>query len=89
MRLMSRLGREYLQVGYYTEQYFPEHNIRFIAVNDGVDTMTGVDESTELAPFRKVSSPLWQSGESSEKMIRTLYSVPLWKNTMHQLANWR
>ena len=51
---MSRLGREYLQVGYYTEQYFPDHNIRFIAVNDGVDTITGVDETTELAPFRNV-----------------------------------
>lgn len=59
MRLMSRLGREYLQVGYYTEQYFPEHNIRFIAVNDGVDTMTGVDESTELAPFRNVMNEFY------------------------------
>ena len=56
---MSRLGREYLQVGYYTEQYFPEHNIRFIAVNDGVDTTTGVDESTELAPFRNVMNEFY------------------------------
>ncbi len=29
------------------------------------------------------------AGASSQKMICTLYSVPLWKNTMHQLANWR
>ena len=56
---MSRLGREYLQVGYYTEQYFPEHNIRFIAVNDGVDTITGVDETTELAPFRNVMNEFY------------------------------
>ncbi len=31
---MSRLGRDYLQVGYYTDDYFPEKNVRFIAVND-------------------------------------------------------
>ncbi|MFQ6938335.1 MAG: recombinase family protein [Oscillospiraceae bacterium] len=31
----SRLGREYLQVGYYMEIYFPQKNVRFIAVNDG------------------------------------------------------
>ena len=29
---MSRFGREYLQVGYYTENYFPDHNVRFIAI---------------------------------------------------------
>ena len=34
----SRLGREYLQVGYYMEIYFPQKNVRFIAVNDGVDS---------------------------------------------------
>lgn len=36
---MSRLGREYLQVGYYTEMYFPEKGVCFIAVNDGVDVL--------------------------------------------------
>lgn len=56
---MSRLGREYLQVGYYTEQYFPEQGIRFIAVNDGVDTTTGIDETTELAPFRNVMNEFY------------------------------
>ena len=56
---MSRLGREYLQVGYYTEQYFPQHNIRFIAINDGVDTVTGVDETTEMAPFRNVMNEFY------------------------------
>ena len=35
---MSRLGRNYLQVGYYTDNYFPDHNVRFIAINDGVDS---------------------------------------------------
>lgn len=35
---LSRLGRDHLGVGQYTEIYFPTHNIRYIAINDGVDT---------------------------------------------------
>ena len=46
---MSRLGRDYLLVGYYTDDYFPEKNVRFIAVNDCVDSADG---ENELAPFR-------------------------------------
>lgn len=53
---MSRLGREYLQVGYYTEQYFPDKDIRFIAINDGVDSVTGDDD---MAPFRNVMNELY------------------------------
>lgn len=51
MKDMSRLGRDYLGVGYYTDTFFPEHNIRFIAVNDCVDSDDG---ENELAPFRNV-----------------------------------
>ncbi len=40
---LSRMGREYLQVGYYTEIYFPQKGVRFIAVNDGV-TATPTDK---------------------------------------------
>ena len=35
---LSRLGRNYIQTGYYTEEYFPSHGIRYIAVNDSFDT---------------------------------------------------
>ena len=35
---MSRFGRNYLQVGFYTEMMFPKKNVRFIAVNNGVDS---------------------------------------------------
>ena len=48
---MSRLGRDYLQVGYYTDTFFPEHNIRFIAVNDCVDSQVFL---VELARFQHV-----------------------------------
>ena len=44
----SRLGREYLQVGYYMEIYFPQKNVRFIAVNDGVDS--AVESSNDFNP---------------------------------------
>ncbi len=53
---MSRLGRDYLQVGYYTDTYFPDRNIRFIAVNDCVDSNDG---DNELAPFRNVMNEMY------------------------------
>ena len=53
---MSRLGRDYLQVGYYTETYFPDRNIRFIAINDCVDSADG---ENELAPFRNVMNEMY------------------------------
>ena len=46
---MSRLGRDYLQVGMYTEIFFPEHDVHFIAVNDGVDSN---QEDNEFTPLR-------------------------------------
>lgn len=53
---MSRLGRDYLQVGFYTDTYFPEHGIRFIAVNDMVDSDEG---ENELTPFRNVMNEMY------------------------------
>lgn len=53
---MSRLGRDYLQVGYYTDSYFPDHSIRFIAINDCVDSDDG---ENELAPFRNVMNEMY------------------------------
>ncbi|UKI50752.1 MAG: recombinase family protein [Clostridium sp.] len=35
---LSRLGRNYIQVGYYQEEFFPSHNVRYIAINDNVDS---------------------------------------------------
>lgn len=48
---LSRLGRNYVQTGYYTEEYFIERSIRFIAVNDGIDTM---QENNDIAAFHHV-----------------------------------
>ncbi len=48
---MSRLGRNYLQVGMYTEMIFPQKNVRFIAINDGVDSAQG---DNDFAPLRNI-----------------------------------
>lgn len=48
---LSRLGRDYIQTGQYTEVYFPAKNVRFIAVNDEVDSDQPLND---LAPFRNV-----------------------------------
>ena len=45
---MSRLGRNYLQVGLYTEMLFPQKGVRFIAINDGVDSAQGENDFTAL-----------------------------------------
>ena len=52
----SRLGREYLQVGYYMEIYFPQKNVRFIAVNDGVDSAG--ESSNDFNPIRNWANEL-------------------------------
>ena len=49
---MSRIGRDYLQTGFYTEVMFRQHDVRFIAVANGVDS--DVQGSGEFAPFLNV-----------------------------------
>lgn len=53
---MSRLGRDYVSVGHYTDNFFPEHNIRFIAVNDMVDSDEG---ENEIAPFKNIMNEMY------------------------------
>ena len=48
---LSRLGRNYILTGQYTEIYFPSKGVRYIALNDGVDTLNG---DSEIAPFRNI-----------------------------------
>ena len=67
---MSRLGRDYLQVGMYTEVMFPEHDVHFIAVNDGVDSKQGDNEFT---PFRNIINE-WYAKDTSKK-IRAVMKV--------------
>ncbi len=66
---MSRLGRDYLQVGMYTDIKFPEHNIRFIAINDGVDSATHADN--DFTPFRNIINE-WYAKDTSKKIKSVL-----------------
>lgn len=61
---MSRLGRDYLKVGLYTEAIFPEANVRFIAINDGVDS-NGNDN--DFTPFRNTMNE-WYAKDTSKKV---------------------
>ena len=61
---LSRLGRNYLQTGLYTEVVFPEHDVRFIAVNDNVDSEAG---DNEFAPFRNILNE-WVAKDCSKKV---------------------
>lgn len=56
---LSRLGREYLQVGYYTESYFPDHNVRFIAINDNVDCLDGATDMDDFIPIKNIMNELY------------------------------
>ena len=60
---MSRFGRDYLQVGMYTEVLFLENDIHFIAVNDGVDSEKGENDFT---PLRNLFNE-WYARDTSKK----------------------
>ena len=64
---LSRLGRNYLQCGYYLEIYFPEHNVRYIALSDGVDTLSNT--SMDITPFRNLLNEMYVKDTS--KKIKT------------------
>jgi len=61
---MSRLGRDYLKCGYYTDNFFPDNDVRFVAVNDGVDSVEG---DNEFAPFRNIMNE-WYARDVSRKV---------------------
>jgi len=61
---LSRLGRDYLKTGYYTEVFFPEYSVRYIAVHDGVDTFAG---ENEFMPFKNIINE-WYARDCSRKV---------------------
>ena len=59
---MSRLGRDYLQVGMYTEMVFPNNDIRFIAINNGVDSINGTEN--DMTPFINIFNEFYAKDTS-------------------------
>ena len=61
---LSRLGRNYIMTGQYTELYFPSHNVRYIAIDDGGDSEKG---ESEIAPFKNIINE-WVARDTSRKV---------------------
>lgn len=55
---LSRFGRNYIQVGQYTDYIFPMYNIRFIALNDGIDTLNSDSADMDMMPIRNLLNRL-------------------------------
>ena len=67
---LSRLGRRYDMVGYYTDTYFPDMDVRFIAVNDNIDSDEG---ESEIAPFKNIINE-WYARDISKK-VKSSYRI--------------
>jgi len=61
---LSRIGRNYLETGMYLEIFFPEHGVRYIAINDAVDTDEA--ESVDFTPFRNIINELYAKDTSKK-----------------------
>ena len=64
---MSRFGRDYLKVGYYTEIFFVERDVRYIAINDGIDSAKGDNDFT---PFRNLFNDFY--AKDTSKKVRAI-----------------
>lgn len=68
---LSRLGRNYVEVGRYTDFLFPRWNVRYIAINDNYDTL--YKDSNELAPFKNLFNE-WYARDTSKK-VRAVFKA--------------
>ena len=68
---MSRLGRDYLQVGMYTEMLFPAHDIRFIAINNGVDSINGTEN--DMTPFINIFNEFY--AKDTSRKIKAVFKA--------------
>ena len=75
---LSRLGRDYLKTGYYTEVYFPENEVRYIALNDGVDTL---NQNNDIAPFKNILNEMYAKDIS--KKIKSAFKVKFARGDYH------
>ena len=67
---LSRLGRDYLKTGYFTEVFFPENDVRYIALNDGIDTL---NLDNDIAPFKNVLNEMY--AKDCSRKIKSAYKV--------------
>ena len=70
---LSRLGRDYIATGEYVEKYFPLHNVRYVALLDGIDTFLDTCNN-DIAPFKAVINDMY-SRDNSKKIRTALKSM--------------
>ena len=63
---LSRLGRNYIEAGSYIEIFFPKHNVRYIAITDGVDSLTC--QEMDITPFKNILNDMY-SRDISKKVL--------------------
>ena len=69
---LSRLGRNYQQVGYYTEVLFPQKNVRFLAINNSIDSNNASDN--DFAPFLNIMNEWYvKQSERAKKPLNTVF----------------
>ena len=70
---LSRLGRNYIDVGSYIEIFFSKHNVRYIAITDGVDSLTR--QEMDITPFKNIMDDMYSRNISKKvlegRMIRS------------------
>jgi DNA invertase Pin-like site-specific DNA recombinase len=69
---MSRLGRDYIGTGELIEKYFPNNNVRYIAINDGIDTFID-NTNNDIAPFKAIMNDMYAK-DISKKVKSSLHS---------------
>lgn len=77
---LSRLGRDYIETGEYIEKWFPENNIRYVSVTDGIDTFEASNSNNDIAPFKSILNDMYSKDLS--KKIRTAL------HTMQKQGKW-
>ena len=77
---LSRLGRDYIETGEYIEKWFPENNIRYVSVTDGIDTFSHNNGNNDIAPFKSILNDMYSKDLS--KKIRTAL------HTMQKQGKW-
>src|SRR5574344_219895 len=80
---MSRLGRDYLKVGFYTEVAFPEADVRFIAINSGVDS---VNQQKRFDPVHQYFQRVLYQGHQQENPCSVQGKGPVRPAALHQSA---
>ena len=67
---LSRLGRDYIKTGHYIENYFPQNNIRYVAITDGIDTYID-STNNDITPFKAIMNDYY--AKDITKKIRRCY----------------